>query len=112
VEANYQRERRQLAARRKAAFAIAPTGPNQVWTFAEFETTVGGTWRLAGCRDYWFKYELSWHVSPDGEPPGFSEVAAALAPFCAASRRHTLNEATMTATHAAPSAYPASTSDT
>ncbi|MFF7535174.1 hypothetical protein ACFZB2_39835 [Streptomyces bobili] len=23
-----------------------------------------GTWRLAGCRDYWSKYELGWHVSP------------------------------------------------
>jgi putative transposase len=31
LEANYQRERRQLAARRKAAFATEPTGPNQVW---------------------------------------------------------------------------------
>ena len=45
LEANYQRERRQLAARRKAAFAVEPTGPNQVWQldFTEFETTVGGT---------------------------------------------------------------------
>jgi putative transposase len=66
LEANYQRERRQLAARRKAAFAVDPTGPNQVWQldFTEFETTTGGTWRLAGCRDYWSKYELGWHVSP------------------------------------------------
>src|SRR3954471_16618159 len=22
------------------------------------------TWRLAGCRDYWSKYELGWHVAP------------------------------------------------
>ncbi|MER5635414.1 integrase core domain-containing protein [Kitasatospora sp. NPDC002227] len=66
LEANYQRERRQLAARRKAAFATGPTGPNQVWQldFSEFETASGGTWRLAGCRDYWSKYELGWHVSP------------------------------------------------
>ena len=66
LEANYQRERRQLAARRKAAFAVEPTGPNQVWQldFTDFETTTGGTWRLAGCRDYWSKYELGWHVSP------------------------------------------------
>ena len=66
LEANYQRERRQLAARRKAAFAVEPTGPNQVWQldFSEFETTTGGTWRLAGCRDYWSKYELGWHISP------------------------------------------------
>jgi len=62
----YQRERRQLAQRRKAAFAKDPTGPNQVWQldFSEFETTSGGTWRLAGCRDYWSKYEHPWHVSP------------------------------------------------
>jgi putative transposase len=66
LEANYQRERRQLAARRKAAFAVDPTGSNQVWQldFTEFETTTGGTWRLAGCRDYWSKYELGWHLSP------------------------------------------------
>ena len=31
LEANYQRERRQLAGRRKAAFAIEPTAPNQAW---------------------------------------------------------------------------------
>jgi hypothetical protein len=31
LEASYQRERRQLVARRKAAFAVEPTGPNQVW---------------------------------------------------------------------------------
>jgi hypothetical protein len=57
VEANYPRERWQLAARRKAAFATEPTGPNQVWQldFSEFETAWGGTWRLAGCRDYWSK---------------------------------------------------------
>ncbi|MCO1657028.1 IS3 family transposase [Pseudonocardia humida] len=66
LEAAYQRERRQLAARRTAAFAVDPTGANQVWQldFTEFETTAGGTWRLAGCGDYWSKYELGWHVSP------------------------------------------------
>ena len=66
LEANYQRERRELAANRRAAFATAPTGPNQVWQldFSEFETTSGGTWRLAGCRDYWSKYEHRFHVSP------------------------------------------------
>ena len=65
---HYQRERRKLAERRKAAFAAAPTGPNQVWQldFSEFETTAGGTWRLAGCRDYWSKYEHPFHVSPTG----------------------------------------------
>lgn len=66
LPAQYQRERRQLAERRKAAFAVDPTGPNQVWQldFSEFETTTGGTWRLAGCRDYWSKYEHRFHVSP------------------------------------------------
>lgn len=62
----YQRERRKLAECRKAAFADEPTGPNQVWQldFSEFETTTGGTWRLAGCRDYWSKYEHPFHVLP------------------------------------------------
>ena len=66
LPARYQRERRQLAQRRKAVFAVEPTGPNQVWQldFSEFETTTGGTWRLAGCRDYWSKYEYPFHVSP------------------------------------------------
>ena len=66
LPAQYQRERRKLAERRKAAFAAEPTGPNQVWQldFSEFETTTGGTWRLAGCRDYWSKYEHRFHVSP------------------------------------------------
>jgi len=66
LPARYQRERRQLAQRRKAAFATEPTGPNQVWQldFSEFEATSGGTWRLAGCRDYYSKYEHPFHVSP------------------------------------------------
>jgi transposase InsO family protein len=81
LEANYQRERRQLAARRKAAFATEPTGPNQVWQvdFTEFETSTGGTWRLAGCRDYWSKYELGWHVSPTAnQHDAIATVEAAL----------------------------------
>lgn len=66
LPAHYQRERRKLAERRKAAFAKEPTGPNQVWQldFSEFETATGGTWRIAGCRDYWSKYEYPFHVSP------------------------------------------------
>lgn len=65
LEANYQRERRKLAERRKAAFAKEPTGPNQVWQldFSEYETTTGGTWRIASCRDYWAKFEFDAHVS-------------------------------------------------
>lgn len=61
----YQRERRELAAARKAAFAEQPTGPYQVWQldFSEYETTTGGVWRLAGCADYYSKYEFGWHTS-------------------------------------------------
>lgn len=64
--ADYQRERRQLAAVRKAAFLAPPTRPNQVWQldFSDFETIAGGTWRIAGCRDYVSKFEPPWHISP------------------------------------------------
>ncbi len=63
---DYQRERRQVAAARKAAFLVPPVAPNQVWQldFSEFDTTTGGTWRLAGCADYWSKFEFGWHISP------------------------------------------------
>ncbi len=66
LKADYQRERRQLAQARKAAFAAPPTGPNMVWQFdfSEYETTTGGTWRVAGVADYWSKYEFGWHWSP------------------------------------------------
>src|SRR5215207_2859393 len=41
LEASYQRERRRVAAERKAAFCEPPTGPNQVWQFdfSEYETS-------------------------------------------------------------------------
>lgn len=63
---NYQGERRELAKARKAAFAQPPTGPAQVWQldFSEYETTTGGTWRLAGVCDYYSKYEYGWHIAP------------------------------------------------
>ncbi|WP_206443037.1 integrase core domain-containing protein [Candidatus Protofrankia californiensis] len=63
---DYQGERRELARARKAAFAQAPTGPCQVWQldFSEYETTSGGTWRLAGVCDYFSKYEFGWHIGP------------------------------------------------
>jgi len=66
LEPRYQGDRKRLAEARKAAFAEPPTGPNQVWQldFTEVETTMGGTWRIAACRDYWSKYELGWHISP------------------------------------------------
>jgi putative transposase len=61
----YQRQRRELARARKAAFADPPTGPNQVWQldFSEFETTRGGIWRIAGCADYFSKFEFGWHLA-------------------------------------------------
>lgn len=66
LRADYQRERRQLAQQRRAAFAAPPTGPNMVWQldFSEYETPTGGTWRVAGVADYWSKYEFGWHWSP------------------------------------------------
>ncbi len=90
LEANYQRERRRLAARRKAAFAVEPTGANQVWQldFTEFETATGGTWRLAGCRDHYSKYELGWHLSPTAnQHDAVAAVELALAEARPAGRR-------------------------
>lgn len=56
----YQRERRQLAATRRAAFVDPPVRRNRVWQmdFSEFETAGGGTWRLAGVIDYAAKVNL------------------------------------------------------
>ena len=67
---DYACQRRDLAAARRAAFVVPPSGPNQVWQmdFTEYETTRGGTWRVSGCADYWAKAELGWHVD-DPEPP-------------------------------------------
>lgn len=65
LEANYQAERRQHAEARRAAFVVPPSGPNQVWQldFTEFETRMGGTWRIGGIADYWSKLELGYHVA-------------------------------------------------
>lgn len=30
---------------------------------SEFETTSGGIWRIAGCRDWYSQYEHPWHIS-------------------------------------------------
>jgi putative transposase len=56
---------RELAAARRAAFVVPPSRRNQVWQldFSEYEATVQSTWRLAGCADYWAKYELGFHVA-------------------------------------------------
>ena len=65
LERNYQAERRQHAEARRAAFVVPPSGPNQVWQcdFTEFETRMGGTWRIGGIADYWSKLELGYHVA-------------------------------------------------
>jgi transposase InsO family protein len=31
--------------------------------FSDFKTIAGRTWRIAGCRDYWSKYESPWCIS-------------------------------------------------
>ena len=66
LEVNYQAERRQHAEARRAAFVVPPSGPNQVWQmdFTQFETRMGGTWRIGGIADYWSKLEFGWRVSP------------------------------------------------
>lgn len=65
LEVDYQAERRRHAEARRAAFVVPPSGPNQVWQldFSEFETRMGGIWRIGGVADYWSKLELGWHVS-------------------------------------------------
>ncbi len=65
LEANYQAERRQHAEARRAAFVVPPSAPNQVWQldFTEFETRMGGTWRIGGIADYWSKLELGYHLA-------------------------------------------------
>ena len=62
----YQRERRELAEARRAAFIERPTHRNQVWQldFTEFETTRAGRWQIAGCADYVTKYEFERWISP------------------------------------------------
>ena len=44
LEASSQRQRRRLAAERKAAFCDPPAGPNQVWQF-DFERVRDQPWR-------------------------------------------------------------------
>jgi putative transposase len=63
---NYQAERREWAKARRDAFVEPPTHRNQVWQFdfSLFETLGGGTWRLAGCADYFAKHEFGWRISP------------------------------------------------
>jgi putative transposase len=61
----YQAERRQLAVARRAVFVEAPVRRNRVWQtdFTEYETSRGGTWRLAPVVDYATKLCLADPVS-------------------------------------------------
>lgn len=61
----YQRERRELAKARRAAFVELPTHRNEVWQldFSEFETTTEGRWQIAGCTDYFAKLEFPRWIS-------------------------------------------------
>lgn len=54
-----------------------PATPNQVWQldFSEFETTSGGTWRLAGCPGYRSNYEHRERARP--RSPGFRVLRTA-----------------------------------
>ncbi len=56
--------RNSKSSRGSTARSLNATVPVWQLDFSEFETTSGGTWRLAGCRDYWSKYEHPFHVSP------------------------------------------------
>ena len=81
LPSEYQKQRRELAKDRKAAFAVTPTGPDQVWQldFTEFETTQGGTWRIAGCRDWYSKLEYPFHTPPPAnQHAALAAVALAL----------------------------------
>ena len=82
LEVTYQADRRQHAQARRAAFVVPPSAPNQVWQmdFSEFETTMGGTWQIGGCTDYWSKLELGWQVSPtQNQHDAIAAVTLALA---------------------------------
>lgn len=67
----YQAERRQLAQARRAVFVDPPRRRNRVWQldFTEFETTSGGTWRLAGIVDYHAKVNLACPVTATCRAP-------------------------------------------
>ena len=58
---NYQAERRQLAATRRACFVDPPSRRNRVWQsdFSEYETEAAGKWILGGLVDYWAKPVLA-----------------------------------------------------
>jgi transposase InsO family protein len=90
----YQAERRQLAVARRALFVAAPVRRNRVWQtdFTEYETSRGGTWRLAPVVDYATKLCLAAPVS--GTSAARDAIAALRAAFEAAERLlgHTIAE--------------------
>ncbi|MEI2821701.1 MAG: hypothetical protein V9E81_16610 [Marmoricola sp.] len=57
--------------------------------FTEYETTPGGTWRVAGCRDYWSKCEFAYHLSPTAnQHDAIAAVEAAIAEAQDTARHH------------------------
>ena len=62
---DYARERKHLAAGRRAAFVAPVTRRNRVWQmdFFELETSGGGTWRSGDVIDYWAKVVLAGPVT-------------------------------------------------
>jgi transposase InsO family protein len=62
---DYQRQRRELARARKAAFVDPPDRRNRVWQmdFSEFETLGGGIWRICAIVDYQAKVCLAARLS-------------------------------------------------
>jgi putative transposase len=63
---DYARERKNLAAGRRAAFVAPVTRRNRVWQmdFFELETSGGGTWRSGDVIDYAAKLVLAGPVTP------------------------------------------------
>ena len=82
----YQAERRQLAVARRAVFVAAPTQRNRVWQtdFTEYETSRGGTWRIAPVVDYATKLSLATPVS--GTTAARDAIAAIEAAIAEAER--------------------------
>lgn len=68
---DYARERKNLAAGRRAAFVAPVTRRNRVWQmdFFELETSGGGTWRSGDVIDYWAKLVLAGPVTPTQTGP-------------------------------------------
>lgn len=66
-------------ARRRSATRRPDRTRSGSWTSPTIETIAGGTWRIAGCRDYWSTFEPPWHVSQTANQ--FDAVELALAKY-------------------------------